>query len=951
MKKNYFKNLLLSGFFMANSIGTFAQISFTNSNYKFVTSTNSGCPTAVVDWNNDGLDDIVRLDQGKTVFVEVQRTNQTFQSISLGSFVGNSGWAWGMCVVDLDHNGYKDIIVGGSGSGGVKVMMINNAGTSGTISQLPNSTFFLQNITAGDFNNDGWIDLFCCDDNAASHIYLNNGAGVLQTSSIINFDVSVSDDSGNYGSVWTDFDNDGDMDLYIAKCRQGVNDPADFRRINVLFVNNGNGTYTESAAIYNLNIGWQSWTASPGDIDNDGDIDFLITNHDYVSQILLNDGTGHYTDITATTGFDISDITPIQSVMEDFDNDGFIDLFITGSNARYYKNNGNLTFTRVEGLFNSGNMASFAIGDANHDGAIDIFGLYNNIYTTPTNVNDVLWLNNKNDYNFINFDLRGTTSNHGAIGAKVTIYGPWGVQVREVRAGESYGSVNSSILHFGLGENESIDSAVIRWPSGGSQILFNIAADQFVVITENDCVSPGSMISGSNILCPGNSAILSATVSGLNYLWSTGATTQAVEITETGEYNVSVSSSQNSCNAVSRTITVTSTPDSLPVISHTGFLHICSGESIQLLAPEGLQNYQWSNGQNTQNISVDQSGDYTLVTQGICEELSSNTINLTVLSPENPNYQVVNVPEMGLVTVELNTNNTSINWYDASGGNLIGTGNPFETTVNSINTTLYAQGFSNFGGGIFPAGKTNFNGANQYSSGSNTNAETYFEVFEPCTLKTVKVYTDRPGNRNIQLKTLDGTLVTSTLANVPMDSSNVLLNWIILPGSYNITTEGSVNQIIPNNANAVNPRLRRNNTNTGVSYPYLLENVLSITGNNLGPALYYYFYDWKVEKFKVECTSTDFIPIDIVVSPTGVSNVLDNSIALFPNPTTGILNVNLKNSSNSILNLFDASGRKVMSKNLINSNNTIDLFGLAKGIYQVQVLNGDNVITKKLSIQ
>jgi hypothetical protein len=952
MKKNYFKNLLLSGFFIANSLGAFAQLSFTNSNSRLTSATNSGCPTAVVDWNNDGLDDIIRLDQGKTVFVEVQRTNQTFQSIALGSFVTNSGWAWGMCVVDLDQNGFKDIIAGGSGSGGIKVMMINSDGISATMSTLPNSSFFLQNITAGDFNNDGWIDLFTCDDNNLSKIYVNNGSGSLfPSTTLINFDVTATDDSGNYGSVFTDFDNDGDMDLYIAKCRQGVNSPTDGRRINVLFVNNGDGTYTENADEFNLNIGWQSWTASPGDIDNDGDMDFLITNHDYQSQILLNDGTGHYTDITASTGFNIDDITPIQSVMEDFDNDGLIDLFITGTNARLYKNNGNLTFTRINGLFNSGSMASFAIGDANHDGSIDVFGLYNSIYTTPTNVDDVLWLNDRNNYNFINFDLEGTTSNHGAIGAKVTIYGPWGIQVREVRAGESYGTVNSSMLHFGLGENESVDSAVIRWPSGSSQTLTNLAANQFLVVTENECISPSGLISGSFAICNGQPTTLSATVAGLNYLWSTGETTQSISVSSVGEYNVLISAPSNSCNAISRTITVIENPIETPSINYEGSSLLCAGSVATINADYGYNSYLWSNGVTTQNLSVTEDGFYSLNIQGECGTFTSNTIEVNFGEPvAQPLQETINVPNLGLNSVSINSANTQVFWYDAPGGNLIGTGNPINVDILNPTTTLYAQNYEVIGGGVYSAGKTNHTGvgaSGQYSA-QTTNSATLFQVFETCTLKTVKVYTDRPGNREIQLKTSTGTLLMDTLIYIPMDSTIIQLNWEFTPGNYTIGTNSAINQQIPNNSNGNSPRLKRNNSN--VTYPYILEDVLSINNSEQGPTVYYYFYDWQVEKAGINCLS-ELTPIEVIVAPTGIFDANKNSISVFPNPASGVLNVNLNNSSNSVFNLFDAAGRKVMSKNLVNVNNTIDIIGLAKGIYQVQVVNGENVTTKKLSIQ
>ncbi len=80
-----------------------------------------------------------------------------------------------------------------------------------------------------DADNDGDVDIFGCNDVGMSKIWSNNGSGTYTVSNIINFDVSATDDSGNYGSIWSDFDNDGDVDFYIAKCRQGVNDKATTR--------------------------------------------------------------------------------------------------------------------------------------------------------------------------------------------------------------------------------------------------------------------------------------------------------------------------------------------------------------------------------------------------------------------------------------------------------------------------------------------------------------------------------------------------------------------------------------------------------------------------------------------------------------------------------------------------------------------------------------------------
>ena len=220
-----------------------------------------------------------------------------------------------------------------------------------------------------------------------------------------------------------------------------------------------------------------------------------MCNHGENSQIFRNNGSGVFTDVTAGSGFSTS-FDAIESFVEDFDNDGWLDILISGPGLIMYHNNHDGTYSQVTGAF-GGSMASFlsfATGDLNHDGFIDLEASYGNVYNTPTATDDVLWLNNKNTNHFITFDLTGTASNHGAIGAKVTITGAFGTQVREVRSGESYGTTNSFQLHFGLGSNTTITSATIEWPAGGTNTFGVLSADQFVTVVEGTCSITGNTI-------------------------------------------------------------------------------------------------------------------------------------------------------------------------------------------------------------------------------------------------------------------------------------------------------------------------------------------------------------------------------------------------------------------------------------------------------------------------
>jgi hypothetical protein len=448
-------------------------------------SARSGGCVGIADMDGDGYDDLILLDQSKNLSIDYQNANGTFTSYSYGSVSSSS--QWGMAVGDVDNDGHKDFVSGGNGDG-VHFVEISGRGVYTAATGLNNGSMFMQCMNMMDINNDGWLDVFGCHDNSAPRIWLNNGSGALTYNNYIDFSTTPSSDmSGNYGSTWTDFDNDGDIDLYITKCRQGVNDPNDPRRWNRLFVNNGSNSYSDLAATYGVQNREESWASDFADIDNDGDLDLITANHSTTIQLFLNDGTNHYTNATTGSGLEYSNFF-LQTKCEDLDNDTYIDLLNVEGNY-YFHNNGNGTFTRITNLLPPPNttqtLHSFALGDMNHDGAIDLYASYGTGYvTSSTSYDDELYMNNGGSNKWINFELEGATSNRDAVGGRVTIYGPWGKQIREVRAGESYSIVNSFTCHFGLGTNQSVDSAVVRFPNGTTDRFYNLAANQWIKVNE-----------------------------------------------------------------------------------------------------------------------------------------------------------------------------------------------------------------------------------------------------------------------------------------------------------------------------------------------------------------------------------------------------------------------------------------------------------------------------------
>jgi len=476
-------------------------VAVTDSTNPILTVTAAGTYTgaAWVDVDDDGLLDFF-----------VVRRAPIFRNLGNGNFelvpgaVTGQGQQLGPTWSDYDNDGDIDLFMSGNrapATGQGSALYRNDGSfsftriTDGPFSDAPNLAGW--GAAWADFDNDSYTDIVVAAANGFGGVsHPNRLLHNQQDGSFVLVDTTVVTDSLDAHTVatWSDYDDDGDVDLFIGSGEVAQLSPDNLFRNMTQEIGGGGWGFERitTAPIATDLVDGQVWNWI--DYDNDGDLDAYLTNYTFAktNDLYRNDGG---TFVTMTSG-DVGDIvnTPssaLANIWGDFDNDGDLDCFVTNDGAQtshYWVNDGDGTFTRdlsSPTVVENGPHYGACYADYDNDGDLDLY-VHGNTLTKRLYRNDLA-----NGNAWLNVKLVGAGagfSNVSALGAKVkakaTIGGSAVWQRREVSAMNSFNAMNMLNVHFGLGDASVIDSLVVEWPAGSVETYTDVPVNLFLVLRE-----------------------------------------------------------------------------------------------------------------------------------------------------------------------------------------------------------------------------------------------------------------------------------------------------------------------------------------------------------------------------------------------------------------------------------------------------------------------------------
>lgn len=445
------------------------------------------------DYNNDGYDDFY--------VSHIEGANQFYQNNGDGTFteigkekgldlrenIDTRTAAWG----DLNNDGWLDLYIGNKGTPDQLFLNLGNENfeeisASAGIQQVGHP----KSVNLADINQDGFLDIYISNFAGENVLYLNNGDQTFKNYNLI---AGALDRGRAMGSIFFDYDKDGDVDLYLV---HDGNEP------NFLYQNDGTGVFTEVSQAANVNTKSFGMGVDVGDVNNDGWLDIYITNFG-PNFLLLNNGDGTFIDISKSAEVSHSGMGWGMTFI-DYDNDGLLDIYVANDTDFsggfqpnvLYRNKGNLTFERAEtngDICNEMSSYGTAYSDYNLDGNLDVL-----VVNREEGEGVSLYQNGKRVGNWLGLKLIGTVSNQNAIGAKIQIVDNLGrLHYKEVKTGHSWESQSTLLQNFGLGDATEISELTITWPSGLVQNIMPETLNQYYTITEGGNMETGIVLEKS----------------------------------------------------------------------------------------------------------------------------------------------------------------------------------------------------------------------------------------------------------------------------------------------------------------------------------------------------------------------------------------------------------------------------------------------------------------------
>jgi hypothetical protein len=477
---------------LAQAPGTFALLNPATSGVDvFIDGTGRedwGYGTSFFDVDGDGdLDLYVANQNGAPDWLFLQAPDHTFTNAAASAGCDDLGNGRAVKSADFDNDGDQDFFLGNFG--GPNRLYRNNG--NGTFTDVADAVMASATLTFGgawgDYNRDGWVDLYVVNRGERNQFFVNNGDGSFTERAvelgIDNWNTTTGRALLGLESVWFDYDNDGDVDLYLSNDKQGG---------NRLYRNNDDGTFTDVSVASRSNVILDSMGVGLGDYDGNGYVDIYLTNTvgllSIKNVLLRNNGDGTFDNVATALGVHVAQFGWGCAFL-DFDNDMDLDLYVVNWDLQpgniaaknvFFRNNGNATFTNVTdqlGVGDTGPGYGLAIADYNDDGFLDMF-------VTNNGAPSVFYRNVPTGNRWLKVKTIGIQSNRDGIGARVKVTAGSVTQFSDVSGGQSYLCQPSREVEFGLGGFNTASRVEIHWPSGIVDRYDDVAANQTLVAIE-----------------------------------------------------------------------------------------------------------------------------------------------------------------------------------------------------------------------------------------------------------------------------------------------------------------------------------------------------------------------------------------------------------------------------------------------------------------------------------